>query len=99
MLNSKQKIFLRKYAQKNEILKFQIGKETLDNNVLRMLNNAITKHELIKVSFLKTSLINNEIEALILDISSSLNCDVVQIIGRTALFYRENKKLTNKIVF
>ena len=99
MLNTKEKAALKKYAQQNKILKFPIGKGTIDNNVIDMLNNEITKHELIKVSFLKSAIQSTPLEELILDISSGLHCEIVQIIGNTALLYRKNPKLANSIKF
>ena len=56
MLNIKQKSALRKIAVQNKVLKFTIGKGSIDSNVLSMLDNTITKHELIKIAFLKDSL-------------------------------------------
>jgi RNA-binding protein len=97
MLNTKEKASLKKYAQQNKILKFPIGKGTIDNNVIEMLNNAIIKHELIKVSFLKSALQSVTLEELVLDLSSGLHCEVVQIIGNTALLYKKNPKLSNSI--
>lgn len=97
MLNTKEKVALKKYAQQNKILKFPVGKGTIDNNVIEMLNNAITKHELIKVSFLKSALQSVTLEELVLDLSSGLHCEIVQIIGNTALLYKKNPKLTNSI--
>lgn len=97
MLNTKEKAALKKYAQQNKILKFPVGKGTIDDNVIEMLNNAITKHELIKVSFLKSALQLVTLEELVLDLSSGLHCEIVQIIGNTALLYKKNPKLTNSI--
>ena len=99
MLNAKEKAALKKYAQQNKILKFPIGKDTIDNNVINMLSNAIIKHELIKVSFLKSSIQSVHLEELLLDISSGLHCEVVQTIGNTALLYKKNPKLSNSIKF
>ncbi len=99
MLNAKEKAALKKYAQQNKVLKFPIGKDTIDNNVINMLNNAIIKHELIKVSFLKSSIQSVPLEELLLDISSGLHCEVVQTIGNTALLYKKNPKLNNSIKF
>lgn len=95
MLDIKQKVLLKKIAQTEDILKFNIGKETLNNDVITMLDNAIKKHELIKVYFLKSSLDNKPASEIILDLSSALKCDVVQYIGHTVTLYRKNPKLTN----
>lgn len=97
MLNSKQKAELKKIAHSQDILKFNIGKNAIDNSVIDLLDNAITKHELIKIAFLKSALESESMNQMILDIASKLNADVVQTIGHTAILYRQNKKLPNSI--
>ncbi|MFA6666750.1 MAG: YhbY family RNA-binding protein [Bacilli bacterium] len=97
MLNIKQKSALRKIAVQNKVLKFTIGKGSIDSNVLSMLDNTITKHELIKIAFLKSAIKDDNLEQMILDISSGIHCDIVQTIGNTALLYRPNPKLPNGI--
>lgn len=97
MLNSKEKVFLKKYANSNKILKFNIGKDLIDDNVIDMLSNALTKYELIKVNFLKTSIETKTMEEQILDLSSKLHCDIVSKVGRVALIYKENKKSAKHI--
>ncbi|MFA6755149.1 MAG: YhbY family RNA-binding protein [Bacilli bacterium] len=98
MLNNNEKIALKKYAHSTNILKFNVGKGTIDKNVLDMLSNALTKHELIKVSFLKAALADKNKDEMVLDLSSSLHADIVQIIGNTAILYKKNPKLPNSIL-
>jgi len=97
MLDSKQKIVLRKLSHTQSVVKFVVGKNTVDKDVLDTLEKGITKHELIKIGFLKSALNNADLEQLILDISGSLHADVVQQIGHTVLLYRKNPKIVNGI--
>lgn len=70
--------------------KYQIGKNGITNNVLMLLNNALEAHELVKVSILKS--VNKETNEIVLDLSSNLNCEVVQVVGRVITLYRKSKK-------
>lgn len=97
MLNRKQKDFLRKYSQQHEILKFNIGKDTIDRNVLSTLRNALTKHEIIKISFLKSALDNKDKQELILDIVSALNVELINSVGNVITVFKANTKLKNSI--
>ncbi len=99
MLNNKNKAFLKSYAHSHDLIKFNIGKDLINKNVIQTLSNALEKYELIKVSFLKSALENANFNELILDISSNLNAEIIQKIGRTIILYRENKKSTYHIEF
>ncbi len=92
MLNKKQKEFLKHYSSTNQILKFNIGKNLIDQNVINMINNALNKYELIKLNFLKSSLENKSLEEMLLDLSSKLHFDIIFKIGKVVTIYRENKK-------
>ena len=56
MLNKKQIIFLRSYAQKIKPT-FQVGKDGLSDNFKEDVLNYLNKHELIKISILQNSLV------------------------------------------
>ena len=99
MLNSKQKMTLRKIAHSSEIVKCNVGKGNVDNTLLQSLENAINAHELIKVVFLKSALESKKMEELVLDISSGIKADVVQEIGHTVILYKANPKLNNCLKF
>lgn len=99
MLNSKQKISLRKIAHSTNIIKFNIGKGEIDKNVLTSLENGIIAHELIKVAFLKSALDGKQFEELVLDVSSGIHADVVQEIGHTVILYRANPKSKKPLKF
>lgn len=99
MLNNKQKSYLKKISNEEEVLKFNVGKSTLNENVYKNLENALIAHELIKISLLKSSF-SDEIEKneLVINILSTLNAELVNKIGNTILIYKANNKLKNHIV-
>lgn len=99
MLTNKEISILKKIAHQEEILKFNIGKEHIDENVINMLKNALLKHELIKISFLKSAMDEVNKEEMILDLLSILHCELVQSIGNTILIYKHSPKLKNPIRF
>lgn len=99
MLNNKQKTILKQYvhAHIKEVVNFNIGKDNINENTFKMLKNAFNTHEIIKITFLKSCLEQNNKQQLILDITSNLNADLVQSIGHTIILYKENKDLKNHI--
>ena len=68
----------------------QIGKNEITNTVVAMLDKALTAHELIKIDVMKA--VVAPIMELALDLSSKLNAEVVQVVGRVIVLYRFNKE-------
>ena len=89
MLNSKQIRYLKSLAM-NIDSKYQIGKNEVGDNTILLLENAIKKHELIKVS-VNTSVAEEKKECAA-TIADKLHCEVVQIIGNTITLFRKNLK-------
>lgn len=98
MLSTKNKAKLKKIAHSSQLVKINIGKGLLDKEVINNINNCFNTHELIKISFLKSSLEESNKEALILDLISSLRCELIQKIGNTLILYKENTKIKDHIV-
>jgi RNA-binding protein len=99
MLTNKNKSQLRTIAHQNkDLLKFNIGKSDIDENVIKLLDNALTKYELIKIAFLKSSFASKTKEEMILDVVSGTKSDLVQSIGNTIIIYKPNLKLKDHIV-
>ena len=98
MLSNKNKQQLKKIAHSSEVLKINIGKELLNNQVIQSILNAFNTRELIKISFLRSAVESGNKNTIILDLTSALKCDVVQIIGNTVLIYKPNPKLKDHIV-
>ena len=89
MLNNAQKSQLRKLANSLKPLG-QIGKEGLSDNQLSFLDDALESHELIKIHLLKSCPITvNEVE---IELIRQLQCEPVQVIGRTLILYRPSKE-------
>ncbi len=89
MLNSKQIKYLKSLANTLES-KYQIGKNEVSDNTILLLDNALKKHELIKVS-VNTSVAEDKkmISELL---KNRLNCEVIQIVGNMITLFRKNLK-------
>lgn len=90
MLTNSQKKQLRSIAQQNIKIKYQVGKNGITEQVLDLLDKALIAHELVKIEFLKT--VETDPMEIALDLSSNLHAEIVQIIGRGIILYRQNKK-------
>ena len=101
MLNSKQRAQLRGMANSLDAI-FQIGKggindqlirqvdETLEvRELIKAVSEALEKRELIKISVLETADCTSREAAD--EIASKTKSDVVQVIGRKFILYRESK--------
>lgn len=89
MLNGKQKRYLRALASKEKAL-FQIGKEGINDNFIDLLKSAIKARELIKISILKTC--DLEANEVAIDLAAASNSEIVQIIGRTIILFKQSKE-------
>ena len=89
MLNNHQKAQLKGLAS-TLTTKYQIGKNEISSSLLDMLDKALTAKELIKIDVMKGY--TSPIMELALDLSSKLNADVVQVVGRVVVLYRPNKE-------
>lgn len=94
MLTPKNKAYLKGLANH---LKAQInlGKGEIDEGVITSVNNSLEAHELIKIKILQNS--NELCEDLANQIAKKTKSEVVDIIGRTIILYRESKK-NHKII-
>ena len=88
MLTSNEKRQLKALASTLDT-KYQIGKNEISDTVLAMLDKALTARELIKIDVMKAVAV--PIMELALDLSSRLNADVVQVVGRVIVLYRYSK--------
>lgn len=89
MLTSNDKKVLKSIANTLEN-KYQLGKNGITDTSVDMFDKALTANELIKIDVMKS--VTTEIMELALDLSSKLNAEVVNVIGRTILLYRKNPK-------
>lgn len=96
MLKNKEKNELRRIALSSNINKYIIGKDSIKGSILEMLENALNKNELIKISFLKT--VEGPIDELINEIVDALKAEVVHKIGRTVILYRYSVNVKNHVL-
>ena len=89
MLNNHQKAQLKGLAS-TLTTKYQIGKNEISSSLLDMLDKALIAKELIKIDVMKGYV--NPIMELALDLSSKLNADIVQVVGRVIVLFRQNKE-------
>lgn len=89
MLNGKQKRYLRSLAQTERAI-FQMGKDGLSDNYIEQISNALAARELVKISVLKTG--PSDLKEASFDLARLTKSEVVQIIGRTIVLYRQAKE-------
>ena len=66
---------------------FQIGKEDIGENLIKSVDEALTKRELIKLAVLETSNLSAKQAAEIL--AERTGAEVIQCIGRKFVLYRK----------
>lgn len=89
MLTSKQRAQLRGYGNTLDAI-FQIGKGGVNEQLIRQVDETLEKRELIKLTTLETCPQSSKEAAE--KISVATNSDVVQVIGRKFILYRESKE-------
>ena len=88
MLTANQKRQLKSLASTLDT-KYQVGKNEISDTVVAMLDKALTARELIKIDVMKA--VTSPIMELALDLSSRLNAELVQVVGRVIVLYRYSK--------
>ena len=89
MLDNKQKKYLKSLANGLNAI-FQVGKDGVSKNQIIGIKDALEAHELVKISILKTCL--SPVREVALDIASATRSEIIQVIGRTIVLYKESKK-------
>ncbi|GIO22059.1 ribosome assembly RNA-binding protein YhbY [Oceanobacillus sp. J11TS1] len=87
MLTNKQKQFLRSEAHSIKPI-FQVGKDGVNDNMVKQISEALERRELIKVSILQNCV--EDKHAVAEQISSGTESEVVQVIGNTIILYKES---------
>ncbi|WP_046213616.1 ribosome assembly RNA-binding protein YhbY [Paenibacillus wulumuqiensis] len=88
MLTGKQKRYLRSQAHHLDPI-FQIGKAGMNEGIVRHVLDAIETRELMKVSVLNNCL--EEPKDLAEQLAEGTGAELVQVIGRTIILYKESK--------
>ncbi|MCJ8006903.1 ribosome assembly RNA-binding protein YhbY [Lederbergia wuyishanensis] len=89
MLTGKQKRYLRSLAHHINPI-FQVGKGGVNENMIKQIDEALEKRELLKVSILQNC---DEDKDTVADvIIKGTNAELVQIIGNIIVLYKESKE-------
>ncbi len=88
-MTSKQRAYLRGLANPLTAI-FQIGKNGLNDNLIKQVNDALEARELIKLSVLETAPEDNRTLAEALALAT--NSVLVQVVGNKITLYRAKKK-------
>ncbi len=88
MLNSRQRAQLRGMANDFETI-LQVGKMGISENTEKQVDDALEARELIKMSVLETCPLTSQQAAD--ELAEGVKADVVQVIGRKFILYRESK--------
>jgi len=89
-MTGKQRAYLRKLANPLDAI-FQVGKNGINDELIRQVDETLTKRELIKLRVLETAPIKAREAADLL--SAATNSHSIQVIGMRFVLYRENKQI------
>ncbi|MCI9422828.1 ribosome assembly RNA-binding protein YhbY [Lachnospiraceae bacterium WCA-9-b2] len=93
-MTTKQRAYLKGLAMTMEPI-FQIGKNSMTPELTKAIEEALTARELIKISVLKNCA--DDPRELANMIAERTHSDVVQVIGKKIVLYREGKDKNRKI--
>ncbi len=88
-MTSKQRAYLRSLAMKIDPI-LNIGKGGYSPEIVDELDRILEKRELVKVQLLQNCL--EDIKEMASVLSDRTHSEVVQVIGRKIIFYRESKE-------
>ncbi len=88
-MTSKQRAYLRSLANPLTAI-LQIGKNGLNDNLIKQVDDALEARELIKLSVLETAPEENHVLAE--QLAFSTNSFLVQVVGNKITLYRARKK-------
>ena len=89
MITSKQRAYLRSLAVNLPAI-MQIGKGGLGDNLIKTVDDALEAKELIKLSVLENS--DETARSAADSIAEATGAEVVAVLGRKIVLYRESKK-------
>lgn len=93
MITGKQRAYLRKIGHELEPI-FQIGKEGTGEKLLKGLDEALEKRELIKIHILENALLDTR--ATCNEVAQKLGAEPVQSIGSKFIIYRQSSNVKNR---
>jgi RNA-binding protein len=89
MLTGKQKRYLRSLAHHLNPI-FQVGKGGVNEHLIRHIAEALEPRELIKVSVLNNN--SDDLKEVAEELARGAEAELVQIIGKTIILYKESKE-------
>jgi len=92
-LTSKERAALRAEAH-HLSASVHVGHHGITDAVRQSLDDALRTHELVKIQFSKNA--DTSAKETANALAGSVNAEVVQVIGNTATFFRENPELERK---
>jgi len=87
-MNGKQRAYLRKMAHELDPI-FRIGKGGVTPELTNSVGEALEKRELIKLTILQNC--TEDVQEVANTISGRTHSEVIQVIGRKFVLYRESK--------
>ena len=87
MITSKQRAYLRKISHELEPI-FQVGKEGITDTLLKGIDEALEKREILKVHILETALLETKVTCN--EVAAELRAEPVQAIGNKFILYRQS---------
>lgn len=95
IISSKQRAKLKSIAMTQDSI-LNIGKDSLTNEFINAVEEAIEAHELIKINVLKNC--DDDIKMLSQAIADEVDALVVQVIGRKIVLFRQGRKPENRTI-
>jgi RNA-binding protein len=89
MLTSKQKRFLKSKAHHLTPI-FQVGKGGVNENMISQISDALEARELMKISILQNC--EEDKDEVAKKIAKGSGSELVQLIGKTIVLYKESKE-------
>ena len=93
MITSKQRAYLRKTGHELEPI-FQIGKDGVTDTLLKGIDEALEKREILKVHILESALLDTKVTCN--EIASELRAEPVQAIGNKFILYRQSSDVKKR---
>ena len=93
-MTSKQRAYLRSLASNIDAI-IQIGKDGIGENLIIQVDGALKKRELIKISVLQNC--EDDAREIAEVIAERTRSQVVQVIGKKIVLYKEGKDKNKKI--
>ena len=94
-MTTKQRAYLKSFAMTMEPI-FQVGKSSMTPGLTQAISEALEARELIKISVLKNCA--DDPRELAEIISERTRSEIVQVIGKKIVLYREGKDDKKKII-